>query len=101
MRSRKRQLSALHYSKEKAQTAENAYIVASVSSEGRLCFGIVFLKAFHLQGWSGLVGLLQSFSISRRYDLWGYADFPRLGTDAYSYAEFTKTKWQNSSLYNL
>lgn len=32
-------------------------------------------KVFHLQGYAGLVGILQPFSISRRYDLWGYADF--------------------------
>lgn len=46
-------------------------------------------------------GTPTTFSISRRYDLCGYADFQGWEMDAYSYAEFTKTKWQNSSLNNL
>lgn len=33
--------------------------------------------------------------------MWRYADFQGQKNDAYSYAEFTETKWQNSSLYNL
>lgn len=99
MRSRKPRLSTLLLLK--ALTTEYAHhVVVRVSTEGRLYFWIMYLKCFIFKArkdkWESYIHFQYEGGV-----ICGDMLISKVRKDAYSYAEFTKTKWQNSSLYNL